>query len=239
MRLHRIAKPLVWLPFPMALGYDGNLVMNSKNYEELRLRELYRSICSTDVQKFKTKFDKQSLREKFHTLRELQFGAFHREEGFELRYELEIDGKTPDWSLLDKNGKVSEIVDVITLHQRYDKEKEIYSVIKSTNVWAGWITIPPDHIFRKFADKSGQYSVLVESQNIPFSIAAFAAFDTAIDEADLKHILYSLHDGWFNAYPEVAGIILFRERIFENEYTYFLNPWSKHVSTMCTKYYEK
>lgn len=200
------------------------------------LQRLVGSLHPNDFSSFIDRLTKQPLRERFHTYRELLLGAQIRRGGADFRYEKEIDGQTPDWSLVE-NGQLVELVDVMTLHQRNEKEREITTSIRSTNGWDGWFTIPPDHIYRKLSDKAGQYSALARKARVPYVLAAFGEFLAPISPQDIEHVLYTRYGGWFATAPEVSGIIYFRENDFRFEFFYFANAtanqpavWSSQVT---------
>jgi hypothetical protein len=117
---------------------------------------------------------------------------------------------------------------VLTLHQRNEKEREITTSVRSTDLWPGWITIPPDHIFRKLSDKAGQYGQLARKSQAPYVLAVFGEFLASLSPSDIEHVLFAHHDGWFATTPEVSGVIYFREKDFQFEFHYFANPVALH-----------
>ena len=188
-----------------------------------RLQRLIRCLHPDDYGPFVAKLTTQPLRARLHTYRELLLGAQIRRGGADFRYEQEVDGQTPDWSL-SEGGKLLELIDVLTLHQRNEKEREITTSLHTKKRWAGWITIPADHIYRKLNDKSGQYSALAREKRVPYVLAAFGDFFASISPEEVKRVLYVEHDGWFATVPEVSGVIYFTERSFRFEFMYFQNP---------------
>lgn len=200
------------------------------------LQRLVRSLHPSDFSPFIEKLTTQPLRERFHTYRELLLGAQIRRGGVDFRYEQDIDGQTPDWSLVE-NGQLVEFVDVVTLRQRNKKECEITTSIRSTSRWDGWLTIPSDHIYRKLSDKAGHYSALARRVQVPYVLAVFGEFLASISPEEVEHVLYTQHDGWFATAPEVSGIIYFREKDFCFEFFYFPNAtanqpavWSSRIA---------
>jgi hypothetical protein len=191
------------------------------------LQRLVRCLHPHDHAAFVEKLTTQPLRERFHTYRELLLGAQLRLGGADFRYEQDIDGQTPDWSLSD-SGRLIEVVDVVTFHQRKDKEREITTDLRSTDRWTGWITIPPDHSYRKLSDKAGQYAALARRTQVPYVLAAFGDFLASLDPEDLKHVLYTQHGGWFATTKEVSGVIYFHEKNARFEFVYFANPKALH-----------
>ncbi|WP_041388935.1 hypothetical protein [Polaromonas sp. JS666] len=196
------------------------------------LQDLVRHLHPDDVAPFVEKLATQPLRARFHTYRELLLGVHIREGGADFRYERMIDGQTPDWSLLDDKKRLLEVIDVLTLHQRSEKEREITTSIRSTDLWTGWITIPPDHIYRKLSDKAGQYAELARNANAPYVLAVYGDFIASLSPEEIEHVLYVRHGGWFNTAPEVSGLIYFREKNFQFEFNYFSNPVALHQSTV-------
>jgi hypothetical protein len=198
--------------------------LDPDEYGNRHLQDLVRRLHPDDMPRFVEKLTTQPLRDRFHTYRELLVGAHLRDRGFAVRYEHQIDGHTPDWTLVDRTPM--EVIDVLTLHQRHDKDVEITSSIRDGGNWAGWITIPPDHIYRKLSDKAGQYSALAKRTQSPYVLAVYGEFIASIDPEDIEHVLFTQHGGWFTITPEVSGVIYCRERTFQFEYTYFSNPYA-------------
>lgn len=204
------------------------------------LQHLVSGLHCSDRASFVEKLTKQPLRERFHTYRELLLGAQLRTTGADFRYEKNINGKTPDWTL-SIDGKLVEIIDVVTLHQRNQKEIEITTATRSTNSWSGWISVPAKHIYRKLSDKSGQYSELARNSQTPFVIAVFGDFLAAIDPNEIDYVLYKYHEddwehkGWFPEFPEVSGLIYFREKNGDFEFIYFPNPHALYPATWSSR----
>lgn len=82
-----------------------------------------------------------------------------------------------------------ELIDVLTLQQRHDKDVEISAAIRAERLWARWITVPPDHIFRKLNDKAGQHSGLARQKGIPYVLAAYGEFTAAIALQEIEQVL--------------------------------------------------
>jgi hypothetical protein len=190
------------------------------------LQSLVQKLHPRDASIFVKGLTKQPLRERFHLYRELLLGAQIRQGGADFRYEQKIDRKTPDWSLME-NGRLVELIDVITLHQRKEMEIEITTSIRASNRWTGWSTIPPDHIYRKLTEKAEKYSELVCKRQAPFVLAVFGDFLAAIEPEEVEYVLNTQHGGWFSTAPDVSGIIYFHEKNFRFEFTYFPNASAK------------
>jgi hypothetical protein len=199
------------------------------------LQRLVQKLHPSDRSQFLDKLTTQTLRERFHSYRELLLGAQIRCGGADFRYEQNIDGQTPDWSLTE-DGILIEFIDVVTLHQRNEKEREITMSICATSNWQGWSTIPSDHIYRKLTDKAGQYSALARRVQAPYVLAVFGEFLASISVEEIEHVLYKQHEvGWFATVPEVSGVIYFRENFFRYEFTYFPNFRANKSAIWCNR----
>lgn len=189
----------------------------------------------------------QQLRDKFHTYRELLMGARLRDQGFNVRYERKVENKTPDWTLVDKDTTL-EILDVMTLHQRAEKDREIREGLQKPEAileipgtgelicsWGTWITIPPDHVYEKLSEKAGNYRQLARTHHLPFVIAVYDDWLASISADGMKYVLFDHRDGWFKENPDVSGVIHFKGASwtpFQFDYTVFRNPKATHQSTM-------
>jgi hypothetical protein len=196
------------------------------------LHALVSRLHPDDVHPFVEKLTRQPLRPRFHTYRELLVGAHFRDQGFDVRYECTIGGQTPDWCLPNESGGFVEILDVLTLHQRNEKEAEIGTALRDAGCWSGWITVPADHIYRKLDDKAGQYSSLAKQANSPYALAVYGEFTASVTPEEMWHVLFVQHDGWFAERPEVSGVVYCREKDFQFEYTNYLNPFATQQSVL-------
>lgn len=198
------------------------------------LQALVRRLHPHDIAPFVEKLTKLPLRPRFHAYRELLIGVHLRNLGFDVRYELEVDDQTPDWCVTNESGRPTEIVDVLTLHQRNGKEAEIGRALRNEGLWSGWITVPPDHIYRKLNDKAGQYSRLSERFDAPYVLAVYGEFTASIAPSEIEHVLFARHGGWFSDNAGIAGLIYCRatSRPFEFEFTHYANPHAAHPSSL-------
>jgi hypothetical protein len=198
------------------------------------LHALLRRVHPDDVHSFVEKLMTQPRRDRFHTYRELQVGVHFRDRGFDLRYEREIGGQTPDWCLSNEDGSPREILDVFTLHQRYEKDVEISTAIRDSGQWDGWSTVPSDHIYRKLCDKAGQYSGLAKRINLTQVLAAYGEFTASVAPKEVHHVLFVQHGGWFTGNPEISGVVYCRQKFFQFETSYYVNPHAALQSVLLT-----
>jgi hypothetical protein len=206
--------------------------LDPDDYGNEHLHALLRRVHPDDVRSFVEKLTNQPLRARFHTYRELLVGVHLQDQGFDVRYERRVGDQTPDWCLANEENSSMEVVDVLTLHQRYEKDVEISTAIRNSGLWSGWITVPSDHIYRKLTDKAGQYSKLANESNTPFVLAVYGEFTASIAPEEMEHMLFVQHGGWFTSTTEVSGLIYCREKNFQFEYTYYVNPHAAHQSSL-------
>jgi hypothetical protein len=183
----------------------GNDAINTRIYE------CFRVIEQRDVRKFVRKLQSEKDNQRFHTFRELIFGAQLAAHGLRPRYEQSLAGLTPDWAVYDEHGVLTEIVDVVTLHPRYDIDRDIASTIGTGAIWSGWITTAPDRLYVKLQDKFGAYSKYAEGERVAFVVALFSEFMAPLDAEEIEHVLTTLHGGLFGDYPKVSGLVHFEQ----------------------------
>lgn len=203
----------------------GTLAGN--DYINSRIHELLGKIHPEDVRSFVRKFRSCSDEECFHTYRELILGAHVRSGGWNLRYEQSLAGKRPDWVLIDDSGRVAEIIDVVTLHQRRVIDIDIVKTVSSRALWTGWVSTPPNRLFSKFRKKAKAYASLADELLLPYVVALFGEFTAPLEPQEVRQVLHELHGGVFAEVPTVAGAIFFRERLGDYEYHHFTNPRAK------------
>jgi hypothetical protein len=177
----------------------GNSSINSLIYASLEC------IHPDDVMTFVRKFGSEKGAQLYHTLHELTMGAELWRRGVPMRYERQIEGKTPDWSLHDQAGEVTEILDVTALHQRHTIEADMLHTLSRGEIWSGWISFPPDHIYSKIEQKAGPYANLVGSLGIPYVIGLFGEFTASIDPEELHCVLFLHHGGLFRRASDRFG----------------------------------
>lgn len=204
----------------------GNDHINARIYD--LLDGLHPSDVSAFVRKFRSDYDEQC----FHTYRELILGVHLRRRGWNARFEQSIGGRKPDWIVLNEQNEATDIVDVVTLHQRRVSEMDISSSLSAHGLWTGWITIPPDHLYSKIHQKANAYADLVECTRLPYVVAPFSEFTASIDDEEVHHVLYELHGGLFAEAPTLAGVIFFREQSGEYGFTDFSNLTATHPSAL-------
>ena len=174
-----------------------------------RIYECFDVIDSRDLPTFVRKFRTESDQQALHTFRELNCGAELAARGLRPRYERALGNATPDWTVCDERGVAKEIVDVVTLHPRYEVAKDIAKAVRSGQIWTGWMSTPPDRLYQKVQDKFGAYAKLAERERLAFVVALFSEFTAPIDAREVDHVVNELYGGLFGDYPQVSGVIHF------------------------------
>lgn len=188
-----------------------------------RIHEMLGTLHPADVPRFVRKFRSDADEQCFHTYRELILGAHLRTLGWNLRYEQTLGGKTPDWILVNHDGEVAEIIDVVTLHQRRVVDRAIAKAVSSHRPWVGWVSTSPERLFAKLREKTEAYASAAANLHVPYIVALFGEFTAPIEPFEVHHVLHELYGGVFAAVPAVAGTIFFRERHGQYEYHHFAN----------------
>ena len=183
----------------------GNVSINAGIYACLA------KVNPKDVAKFFKNFRTQPPAQAHHTYRELLVGANLSDHGLQPRYDLEIDGKTPDWSLLDEQEKVIGIVELPTFHQNAQLDREIGETLGRGEIWAGWMPQNTGRLYQKVQQKAERYARLAGSAQVPYVVAVFGEFTASVDLAEVEEVLFSSHGGAFTHFPWLCGLLYFEE----------------------------
>ena len=158
-----------------------------------------------------------------HTLRELILGTFLAVRGLNVASNRKIDGKTPDWSVLE-NGDLKCIIEVVNFHTT-DAAKA--SAIDANIAGQAWTFMyQPDHtdrMYKSLRAKSSKYRDIVTTHDVPYIPALFAAFDAAVSPDQVQRSLYG-DTGLFRAYPHVSGVLVFNDSRGEYDFEFHPNP---------------
>ena len=116
-------------------------------------------LSDSDAKSYVKKFREQPHDEDQakHTFRELILGAFIASHGHSVESERRIDGKTPDWSIVE-NGELKCIIEAVTFHNsKASKDAAIHANISSAK-WS--FVYQPDHtdrLYDRFYEKCIKY----------------------------------------------------------------------------------
>jgi hypothetical protein len=198
----------------------GNDSINSAIYR------CFDFISEADVKAYVKKFAKQphDQDQVKHTLRELIVGVFLASHGLTIRSEQPIDGKTPDWSILE-NGSLKCLVEVVTFHtSKETKDNAMRAEIGGVS-WT--FMYQPDHterIRQTLQNKSLMYKDILINRKIPYVIGLYLDFDAAVNPEQFQAALFDQDTGIFAAYPYVSGVLVFDDMVSTYRFTYFANP---------------
>ena len=65
---------------------------------------------------------------------------------------------------------------------------------------------------------------------MPYVVAMFGEFTASVEPDEVYHVVSELHGGIFGDIPSLAGVIFFRERSGDYEFSRFANPGASHSS---------
>lgn len=216
------------------MKYDeiaGNKHINALIYH------CFEYIDEEDERKFVKKFREQpkDSAEIMHTFRELILGAYLCSEGFRGRYDYNIDGKTPDWSLFDSNSGLCALVELTNFHLDLATESEIEEQLHSKMVALVWRDANKDNTERLYQviwHKAGVYQRLIQERRISYVIAVFGEPSAVIDFEEVCVCLTDKESGLFNMYPELSGVLYFEEHFGSYSFTYANNSSALYPITL-------
>jgi hypothetical protein len=179
-----VPAPARWRGSPMEQKYGriaGNTSINAAIYTCFEL------LAETDRLKFLKAFRDQPHdgEQVMNTFRELVMGAFLARHGLRVVYDHPIDGKTPDWTILNDIPNPTGLVELVNYHG-----SDLYQCLQK---------------------KCVAYKRQVERHDFPYAIGLFPHFFHPIDSEDLADCLLGDEHGLFRLYPGVSGLLYFEE----------------------------
>ena len=197
-------------------------------------------VCEEDQRKFRRKFRKlpPESDQTMHTLRELIIGAHLSANGFKVRHDYAIDNQTPDWCILDDESAVIGIVELTNFH--IDKATEIeirkQSELKDNFVyWRDGNKNNVDRLYHRVEGKAQAYRSQAISRKVPYVVAVFGEWETAVDFDEIRSCLFGEEIGLFDMYPEMSGVLYFVEQnALRYLFHYTENPNALQPITMPT-----
>jgi len=182
-----------------------------------------------DQRRFVRKFHEQphNSAQVMHTFRELILGAYLCSFNVQVTYELKVEGKAPDWGILDCTEKLSGIVELVNFHIDQQTEKEIEEQLNNGGISrAYWRDGNKDNVQRLYSSmrrKIVEYSNLVKKLKVPYVIAVFPDFFSSIDFEEVLQCVES-ESGLFMQYQELSGVLFFEEHAGVYYFRYASNP---------------
>ena len=205
----------------------------NKSYKTLDIypddnKQIYLSKIEVACQKkILKKFNKEkSVINKHNTYRELLVGAHLRDNNWQVRYDCKVENrtidnpKTPDWCLFSDEGKIIEIIDVVSIHLKERLKNEMHKSIKLKKVWTHSKQMSIEDIARNIDKKAGAYKEL--SAVYPYTVAVYADFLTLIEPEQIDYILNG-DSALFKSRVNLCGLIFFIESNQQYQFYYFKN----------------
>ena len=184
-------------------------------------------ICEQDALKFVKKFREQPHEKDqvMHTFRELIVGAFLASNAFNVRYDQKVDGKTPDWCVLDINtSSLQCIVELVNLHIDRIREDESKRLLDAGQIWWNWAEPNNARLYQRILEKANTYEKLAKKNKSPYVVSVFSEFTADVKLEELNQCLFGDHGGLFNLCPTLSGVLFFKESSGWYFFTYIRNP---------------
>lgn len=166
-----------------------------------------------------------------HTFRELILGAYLSANSFQVEYEHNFDGETPDWSILDNYSNIIVILEMVYHHLDMNTTSNILAQKEAGKKAIGYIPHSKDpkflRLYSRVQNKASRYKKLAEKINIPYVVAVFMDFTSVVDVQETKDCLMGGDEPLFSLYPDLSGVLYFEE---SNGGSYFFsfieNPYA-------------
>ena len=163
-----------------------------------------------------------------HTFRELVLGAYLHAAGFQVRYAQRLQGKTPDWVIVDEQLTPLAIVELVNFHIDRQTETVIQKQSRTRPAVVGyWRDGNADNLERlssRLQEKAQVYQGLVNELSLAYVIAVFGEFEAALDRDDIMACLNGERDQLFDRYPYISGVLFFDENGGTYRFQYLENP---------------
>jgi len=208
------------------LGEYGKISGNSSINQ--CIYQCFKYICKEDQIKFLKKFRKNphDSDEIMHIFRELILGAYLGSNNFKIRYEFNINGQTPDWSAVNKSNKCECIIELVNFHIDKKTERQVQANREKSRMFFFWRDQNKDNLDRlhqSILHKIQKYRKLANELKIPYIISLYIDFMISIDLDEVKECIFEKGIDLFKNYPEVSGLLYFRESNGKYIFNYLQN----------------
>jgi hypothetical protein len=202
-----------------------------KRADQMRaeLCRYFEYICEEDQRRFVKKFRDQSndSDQIMHTYRELILGAYLSVNCLNVRHDYLLHDKTPDWCIFDNTSVVIGFIELTNFHIDKPMESEIKRQIEAQGI----ALYHPDNFNRLYhciCYKAEKYQALAKKLHMPYVVAIFGLFEPAVDFEEVELCIFHKDTGLFKIYPEVSGVLYFRESLGGYLFNYACNPNGLH-----------
>lgn len=204
---------------------SGNSSINQCIYQ------CFKYIRKEDQKKFLKKFRKipHNSDEIMHIFRELILGAYLGYNNFKIRYEFNINGQAPDWSVVTNNPKSDCIIELVNFHIDNVTEKQIKAHREKSRMFFCWRDQNKDNLGRLHHSillKIQKYRKLASELKIPYIISLYIDFMITVDMDEVKECIFEKGINLFKNYPEVSGLLCFRESSGKYIFKYLQNQYA-------------
>jgi len=183
-------------------------------------------ISEQDAHKFVRKFKDQLTdnTQVMHTFRELVLGAYLGSIGLNVRYEHQVDKKTPDWCILSGSSALFAIVELVNFHVDKVTQDRIERQLENTGFHIGWQQPNDFRLYDVIRRKANLYRELVKVRGIPYIVAVFGEFWASVNLDELHSCLYGSSSSIFARNQDMSGVLFFEEQSGRYRFTYLPNP---------------
>ncbi len=213
-----------------------NKIALNKSINEL-IYKCFSYLDEEDQNKFLRKFKQYTVSssQSLHTTRELILGAFISSICPKVKYDLKINGKTPDWCILDDNSNIKCLVELTSIHIDKVMEQKINTSLDRKEMIVVWRDEEKNNSKRLYdtvLNKIQLYKHLVINHKSPYFIALFFDFFFPLNYDEIQNILVKDNNGLFELYPELSGVIVFEEKNGSYLFKQFLNEKAVYPFTL-------
>jgi hypothetical protein len=198
----------------------GNTKINATIYH------CFECIDKEEARKFVRKFKEQPHDniQVMHTFRELILGAFLASNGFRVKGEYGLDGRMPDWCVVNETLQPLCIVELTNFHPDAETSEDIVRQMREKGLWCNFMKPNTDRLYQVIWKKADTYLALAEKYQLAYVIAVFGGFTADVEHEELDECLFGEEHGLFELYPGVSGVLFFKEFAGQYQFSYMANP---------------
>ena len=192
-----------------------------------KIYKCFEYLCEDDVRKFIKKFREQphNGEQIMHTFKELILGAFLASNDLRVRFDCKVNGKTPDWCIIDNYLSIIGIIELINFHIDRETEKAMLSKIEKSKIWVGWLKPNNARLYQKILEKADIYNTIITSKQIPYVVSVIGDFKAALSFDEVNECVFKEHGGLFHSRPILSGVLFFEESGGDRySFNYIQNP---------------
>jgi hypothetical protein len=143
--------------------------------------------------------------------RELILGAFLGSKGLSVENERPIDGKTPDWTVL-QGVEPACIIELVNFHRAQ--------------------AFHPDRLYHVIHKKCAVYAPVVEARGLPYVVSLYGHFLADLNREEVEACLHDPETGLFKEYPYVSGLLFFDDNFARYRFVFLPNHLASRPFTL-------